>query len=175
MINCDIGLRLPDFRSEERTFQLLMQVAGRAGRADLPGEVLLQTRRPKHPIFSFLQAHDFDGYAQDLMKERETLGYPPFGRIMGVQVRGTRKRKVERLAGKWRELLLEQLPSTVSILGPEQPYIERVEHQYRYFLVIKAPKTYRNLHEDVRTAIKMAPSPMPNLHVSINVDALEQV
>ena len=175
VINCDIGLRLPDFRSEERTFQLLMQVAGRAGRADLPGEVLLQTRRPKHPIFSFLQEHDFDGYAQDLMKERETLGYPPFGRIMGVQVRGAPKRKVERLAGKWRELLLEQLPSTVSILGPEQPYIERVEHQYRYFLVIKAPKTYRNLHEDVRTAIKMAPSSIPNLHVSINVDALEQV
>ncbi len=175
VINCDIGLRLPDFRSEERTFQLLMQVAGRAGRADLPGEVLLQTRRPKHPIFSFLQEHDFDGYAQDLMKERETLGYPPFGRIMGVQVRGAPKRKVERLAGKWRELLLEQLPSTVSILGPEQPYIERVEHQYRYFLVIKAPKTYRNLHEDMRTAIKMAPSSMSNLHVSINVDALEQV
>ena len=175
VINCDVGLRLPDFRSEERTFQLLMQVAGRAGRADLSGEVLLQTRRPKHPVFSSLRKHDFDGYAQQLMKEREALGYPPFGRIMGVQVRGAPKRKVERLAEKWRALLLEQLPSTVSVLGPEQPYIERVEHQYRYFLMIKAPKTYRNLHEDVRMVTKMAPSSMPNLHVSINVDALEQV
>jgi primosomal protein N' (replication factor Y) len=175
VISCDVGLRLPDFRSEERTFQLLMQVAGRAGRADLPGEVLLQTRRPKHPIFSFLKAHDFDGYAEMLMEERATLGYPPFGRIMGIQVRGAPKRKVERLAEKWRELLLEQLPYTVSVLGPEQPYIERVEHQYRYFLVIKAPKTYRNLHEDVRMVMRMAPSSMPNLHASINVDALEQV
>ena len=175
VINCDVGLRLPDFRSEERTFQLLMQVAGRAGRADLPGEVLLQTRRPKHPIFLSLKKHDFDSYAQRLMEERATLGYPPFGRIMGIQVRGTPKRKVERLAEKWQELLLDQLPSTVSVLGPEQPYIERVEHQYRYFLVVKAPKTYRNLHEDVRMVIKMAPSSMPNLHVSINVDALEQV
>lgn len=175
VINCDVGLRLPDFRSEERTFQLLMQVAGRAGRADLPGAVLLQTRRPKHPVFSSLMKHDFNGYAQQLMKEREALGYPPFGRIMGVQVRGAPKRNVERLAEKWRKLLLEQLPSTVSVLGPEQPYIERVEHQYRYFLMIKAPKSYRTLHEDVRMVIKMAPSSMPNLHASINVDALEQV
>ena len=175
VINCDVGLRLPDFRSEERTFQLLMQVAGRAGRADLPGAVLLQTRRPKHPVFLSLMKHDFNGYAQQLMKEREALGYPPFGRIMGVQVRGAPKRNVERLAEKWRKLLLEQLPSTVSVLGPEQPYIERVEHQYRYFLMIKAPKSYRTLHEDVRMVIKMAPSSMPNLHASINVDALEQV
>ena len=175
VINCDVGLRLPDFRSEERTFQLLMQVAGRAGRADLSGEVLLQTRRPRHPVFSSLKKHDFNGYAQQLMKEREALGYPPFGRIMGVQVRGAPKRNVERLAEKWRKLLLEQLPSTVSVLGPEQPYIERVEHQYRYFLMIKAPKSYRTLHEDVRMVIKMAPSSMPNLHASINVDALEQV
>ena len=175
VINCDVGLRLPDFRSEERTFQLLMQVAGRAGRADLPGAVLLQTRRPKHPVFLSLMKHDFNGYAKQLMKEREALGYPPFGRIMGVQVRGAPKRNVERLAEKWRKLLLEQLPSTVSVLGPEQPYIERVEHQYRYFLMIKAPKSYRTLHEDVRMVIKMAPSSMPNLHASINVDALEQV
>jgi len=174
VINCDLGLRLPDFRSEERTFQLLMQVAGRAGRADLPGEVLLQTRRPFHPIFSFLQTHDFNGYAQLLMRDRQKLNYPPFGRIAGIQIRGAPKPAVEKLAHEWKNLLLDQLPSTISVLGPEQPYVERVEHQYRYFLIIKAPKTYSLLHEDLRAILRISPSAGRDLHVSVNIDGLEQ-
>lgn len=175
VINCDLGLRLPDFRSEERTFQLLMQVAGRAGRADLPGEVLLQTRRPSHPIFSFLQAHDFHGYAQVQMQHRQKLNYPPFGRIVGIQVRGAPQPAVEDLANEWKALLLDQLPSTISILGPEQPHVKRVEHQYRYFLIIKVPKTYHSIQEDIRSILRMAPSTGRELHVSVNVDGLEQM
>ena len=174
VINCDLGLRLPDFRSEEQTFQLLMQVAGRSGRADLPGEVLLQTRRPFHPIFSFLKAHDFEGYAQVLIRDRQKLHYPPFGRIVGIQVRGAPKPAVEDLANKWKVLLLDQLASTISVLGPEQPYVERVEHQYRYFLIIKAPKTYTSLQEDLRTILRISPSTGRDLHVSVNIDGIEQ-
>lgn len=175
VINCDLGLRLPNFRSEERTFQLLMQVAGRAGRADLPGEVLLQTRRPSHPIFSYLIHHDFNGYAQILMRDRHKLNYPPYGRIVGIQIRGAPKPAVENLAREWKKLLLEQLSPEVSVLGPEQPYIERVEHQYRYFLIIKAPKMYRHLQDDLRSISERAPSTGRELHVSINVDGLDQV
>ncbi|MCY4205215.1 MAG: primosomal protein N' [Bacteroidetes bacterium] len=175
VINCDLGLRLPDFRSEERTFQLLMQVAGRAGRADLPGEVLLQTKRPFHPIFSFLQAHDFNGYAQRMMQDRQNLLYPPFGRIAGIQIRGAPKPAVQKLAYDWRSLLLDQLPSTVTVLGPEQTYIERVEHQYRYFLIIKAPKTYFDLQQHLRTILKISPSTGRDIHVSVNIDGLEQI
>lgn len=175
VISCDLGLRLPDFRSEERTFQLLMQVAGRAGRADLPGEVLLQTRRPSHPIFSFLQAHDFDGYAQVLMRDRSNLNYPPYGRIAGIQVRGAPRPAVENHANKWKKLLLDQLPSTISVLGPESPYVERVEHQYRFFLIIKAPKNHTSLPEDIRTIFRMAPPAGRDLHVSVNVDGIEQI
>ncbi len=175
VINCDLGLRLPDFRSEEQTFQLLMQVSGRAGRADLPGEVFLQTRRPSHPIFSFLQAHDFLGYTQILMQHRKKLNYPPFGRIIGIQIRGAPQSAAMELAHNWRTLLLDQLPSTISVLGPEQPYIKRVEHQYRYFLIIKAPKTYLSLQEDIRSILRMAPTTGRELHVSVNVDGLDQV
>ena len=175
VINCDLGLRLPDFQSEERTFQLLMQVAGRAGRADLPGEVLLQTRRPSHPIFSFLKAHDFHGYAELLMKDRLKLGYPPFSRIVGIQVRGAPKPAVAELAHQWKTLLLDQLPSTISVLGPEQPYVERVEHQYRYFLILKVPKTYRAIQEDLRAILRMAPSTGRHLHISINIDGINEV
>lgn len=174
VINCDLGLRLPDFRSEEGTFQLLMQVAGRAGRANLPGEVLLQTRRPAHPIFSFLKSHDFDGYAQVLLRDRQKLHYPPFGRIVGIQIRGAPKLAVEHLAHQWKDLLLHQLPSSVSVLGPEQPYVERVEHQYRNFLILKAPKAYTSLQEDIRTVQKISPSIGRDLHVSINIDGVEQ-
>ncbi len=174
VINCDLGLRLPNFRSEERTFQLLMQVAGRAGRADLPGEVILQTRRPSHPLFSFLQSHDFDGYAKIMMQDRKDLSYPPFGRIVGIQVRGAPKPAVEKLAKECKERLLELLPSTISVLGPEQAYIERVEHQYRFFLIIKASKTYLTLQEDIRSILRVLPSTGRDLHVSVNVDGLEQ-
>ncbi len=175
VINCDLGLRLPDFQSEERTFQLLMQVAGRAGRANLPGEVLLQTRRPYHPMFSFLQEHNFEGYAEVLIRHRKKLHYPPFGRIVGIQVRGAPKPAVENLAQIWRDLLLRQLPSTVSVMGPEQPHVERVEHQYRNFLIVKAPKAYASLQEDLRTVLRNSPSPGRDLHVSVNVDGVEQV
>ncbi len=175
VINCDLGLRLPDFRSEERTFQLLMQVAGRAGRADLPGEVFLQTRRPAHPLFSYLTRHDFNGYAQVLIGDRHKLNYPPFGRMVGIQVRGAPQHAAEDLAHKWKALLLDQLPSSIVVLGPEQPYIKRVEHQYRYFLMIKAPKTYGSIQEDIRTILRLAPSTGRELHVAINVDGLEQV
>jgi len=174
VINCDLGLRLPDFRSEEGTFQLLMQVAGRAGRANLPGEVLLQTRRPAHPLFAFLKSHDFDGYARLLMTHRQKLNYPPFGRIVGIQIRGAPKPTVLELANQWKALLLNQLPSTVSVLGPEQPYVERVEHQFRNYLILKAPKSYTSLQDDIRTIQKISPSTGRDLHVSINVDGVEQ-
>ncbi len=174
VINCDLGLRLPDFRSEEGTFQLLMQVAGRAGRANLPGEVLLQTRRPTHPLFSFLKSHDFHGYARLLMQDRKKLHYPPYGRIVGIQIRGAPKPAVEDLAHQWKHLLLDQLPSSVSVLGPEQPYVERVEHQYRNYLILKAPKTYTSLQEDIRTIQRISPPTGRDLHVSINVDGVEQ-
>jgi len=175
VINCDLGLRLPDFRSEERTFQLLMQVSGRAGRANLPGEVLLQTRRPYHPLFSFLKAHDFHGYAQKLMEDRQKLQFPPFGRIAGIQIRGAPKPAVEELAQQWKTLLLDQLPSTISVLGPEQPYVERVEHQFRNFLMLKAPKSYTSIQEDLRTVLRISPSTGRELHVSINIDGIEQL
>ena len=174
VINCDLGLRLPDFRSEERTFQLLTQVAGRSGRAHLPGEVILQTRRPLHPIFSYIQSHDFDGYTEILMRDRQRLNYPPFGRIVGIQVRGTPKPAVEKLAMEWKQRLLEILPSSVSVLGPEQSYIERVGTSISLF-------SHPQGSQDLSISSGGYPSsssngffPRRDLHVAVNVDGLEQ-
>ncbi|MGI9175315.1 MAG: replication restart helicase PriA, partial [Rhodothermales bacterium] len=88
VVNADAGMLLPDFRSEERTFQLLTQVAGRAGRAELKGEVIFQTRNPEHAALRFATTHDYAGFAGEALPERKVFGYPPFGRVVGVEFRG---------------------------------------------------------------------------------------
>ena len=78
ILNADLGLKIPDFRAAERTFQLLTQVSGRAGRADLPGRVLLQTYSPDHPAIVHAVAQNFEGFAAEELPYREALGYPPY-------------------------------------------------------------------------------------------------
>ncbi len=88
IMNADTRLLMPDFRSAEHTFHLLAQVAGRAGRGDLAGEVVLQTRNPRHDVIQRACRHDFEGFAAAELEERQLLGYPPFGRVIAVEFRG---------------------------------------------------------------------------------------
>ena len=172
VVNCDVGLRIPHFKSEERVFQLMMQVSGRAGRAGLSGEVILQTRRPDHPLFEHLMRHDYDGYAKRLLDEREQLRYPPFGRIVGLLVRGPSDQIARKVADQWRDELVAQVPPSVQVLGPEQPYVARQEFMYRYRILLKAPRSYGGLQEDVRRVKRATGSPPADCFVSISVDAL---
>ena len=86
VVNADQGLRFPDFRSGERTFQLVAQVAGRAGRGELPGRVLVQTWRPEHAVLQAIASHDFDAMAARELRFRERLDYPPFGSLSVVRL-----------------------------------------------------------------------------------------
>jgi primosomal protein N' (replication factor Y) (superfamily II helicase) len=140
VVNADAGLLLPDFRSDERTFQLLTQVAGRAGRADLRGEVILQTRNPKHVALRYAREHDYLGFAEAVLPERMQLGWPPFGRIAGVEFRGPAEEKVEDLARQWTDLLRENAGGMFQVLGPTVAFIGRVKRQYRYHTILKAPR-----------------------------------
>ena len=143
VVDADTGMLLPDFRASERTFQLLAQVAGRAGRHELEGEVLLQTRNPDHAAIRFALEHDFHGFAHVEMAERLALGYPPHGRLIGVEIKGPEQRSTEALAERWGRALAREAQKVagVDILGPAPALIGRVKKWWRYHLLVKAPRS----------------------------------
>ncbi len=170
VIGADIGMNLPDFRAEERTFQLLLQVAGRAGRDDLKGEVLIQTRRPDHPVFQNIISHDYVAFANTLLRERHELSYPPFTRLVSIHFRGPDEDRVMALAREHTAALREALPDSVTLLGPGASFIKRVKKQYRYQTLIKAPKHEAGLQHAVREAFSNLGRPPVPYRMFANVD-----
>ena len=172
VISADVGMGLPDFRSEERTAQLMMQVSGRAGRHALPGRVIIQTRRTEHPIFEFLKKHDYEGFAHSVLEGREPLGYPPFGRITNVEFRGPEEDATGELAHQWTATARKTLPDRLQLLGPEPAYIARVKTKWRFHLMIKGPRYYRGLQRWLRHTSKAFGTPPQGYRVVISVDAV---
>ena len=172
VVNADVGMRMPDFRAEERTFQLLMQVAGRAGRADLRGEVIIQTRQPEHPVFQHILSHDYAGISSSMLDERRLLVYPPFGRVVGVEFRGPAEEKVNELARRWTQMMRRQLPPEVVILGPAPAFISRVKQQFRFHAMLKGPKGFQGIQKHLRAQARDFGRPPKGCHVAVNVDAI---
>jgi len=171
VVDADVGLLFPDFRAEERTFQLLTQVAGRAGRADLRGEVFLQTRNPDHPALRHATAHDYEGFAEEALAERREFGYPPFGHVATVEFRGPDEQRVERLAVNWTEALRAHA-GPVAVMGPEPAFIQRVKKQHRYRTLLKSRGgSARPLQQALRRAREAHGGPPNGYHVAIDVDA----
>jgi primosomal protein N' (replication factor Y) len=136
ILNADLGLKISDFRAAERTFQLLTQVAGRAGRGAIPGRVLLQTYSPDHPAIVHAIAQNFEGFAAEELPYREALGYPPFAAMSLYRSEGdTPMTALEPL--RQLRLRLEQVPG-LRILGPLEAPIARVKDRYRMQLILKA-------------------------------------
>ncbi|MBN2574682.1 MAG: primosomal protein N' [Deltaproteobacteria bacterium] len=129
----DQGIHLPDFRAAERTFQLMEQVAGRAGRGERPGRIMVQTYDPEHPAIRFLVRHDYDGFARDELARREAAGYPPFTRTVVLRLEGKDAREVERaahaVAGRARAA---SAASSLRVLGPGQAPIARLRGRARF-------------------------------------------
>ncbi len=168
VINADVGAMLPDFRSEERTFQLLSQVSGRAGRASLPGEVIIQTRNPDRPIIRYARDHDYGTFASVALAERRELGYPPFGRMAAAEFKGPHEGKVADLARDWTSVLRENV-SDSEVLGPEPAFISRVKKLYRYHTIIKARR--HDVLQDVLRSTQAAFRNVPSgFRVNIDVD-----
>jgi primosomal protein N' (replication factor Y) len=140
VVNADSSLSFPDFRATERTFQLLVQVAGRAGRAGLPGRVLIQTRQPSHDCLQAVASQDFEGFFKASLPERRDFGYPPFGRLAALVLRGKDKATVEEKAGTLAQRLaaLPQTSGPVEVLGPAPSPLVLVKGWWRYRLLLKA-------------------------------------
>jgi primosomal protein N' (replication factor Y) len=146
IVLADTGLGLPDFRAGERTFQLISQVAGRAGRGEKPGRVIVQTFQPEHYSIEMARNHDYAGmYAREI-ELRKSLGYPPFSRIVNVKLEATEEVHVQDAAAGLANLAQKfQQNSEPEILGPVPAPLTRLRDKHRWQLLIKG-KNLRTLH-----------------------------
>jgi primosomal protein N' (replication factor Y) len=128
----DQGMNLPDFRASERTFQLLEQVAGRAGRADLPGRVLIQTYAPQHPAVAALPTHDYEGFVQTELARREETFYPPFSRLVAIRLEGPDPVLVTSVATAVADRARATGGSVVRVKGPAEAPIALLRGQVRW-------------------------------------------
>jgi primosomal protein N' (replication factor Y) len=135
VLNADLSLRMPDFRAQERTFQLIEQVSGRAGRRDKKGCVIIQTSQAQNPIFSLLLAHDYDSFADSQLQERLQTQYPPYVRLIRITIRHKVEAVVESLGQELAKRL--QIALQHRVLGPATPVIGRIRQEYIRELLIK--------------------------------------
>jgi primosomal protein N' (replication factor Y) len=171
VLSADGSLHLPDFRAAERTFQTLVQVAGRAGRGKRPGHVIVQTRAPDHPSLTAAAAHDFAAFAARELSFRRDLGYPPFGRLVSLNLSGPDEQRVVDAASRVATLVLEArdrraevTPSTLApevpderaaleVLGPAPSPMPRLRGRHRWRVTLKDRDTKR-LHAVTRGALE---------------------
>jgi primosomal protein N' (replication factor Y) len=137
VLNADQGLKVADFRASERTFQLLTQVAGRAGRAELPGRVILQTYSPDHPAITYALAQDFEGFAASELPFREGLGYPPFAALSLYRAEADTLREAKEALDRFRQRLT--IPG-IRVLGPLEAPVPRIRDRWRMHLMLKGTR-----------------------------------
>ena len=143
VLSIDGLLARSDFRAVERAFQLLVQVAGRAGRADRPGRVVLQSFHPEHSVFHFAKTHDVKGFLDEEIEFRRGSGYPPFGRLAAIGIEGTVASAVEHdatwLADELRSRAAGRTPK-IDVLGPAPALVERVDERLRRRVLLRAER-----------------------------------
>ena len=176
VISADTGLNLPDFRAGERTFQLLTQVAGRAGRGTIPGEVVIQTYTPGDQAIGCAKTHDFATFSGLELENRRSLGYPPFGRLILLLFRGREDPQVAEVAREWAAFLRRTSRKDVGILGPAQAPLEKIKDNYRWQVLLKG-RTSGPMHrwvEEARTALWKA-AREKGVRVSVDVDPMDML
>ncbi|NQT28940.1 MAG: primosomal protein N' [Candidatus Saganbacteria bacterium] len=135
VVSADTALQLPDFRSAEHTFQLLTQVAGRAGRHHLPGKVIIQTYSPNHYAIVAAAKHDYESFYKQEIEHRRELGYPPFSKLISLMVSGIDEKKVCGVCEDLAKFLRNKL--TEGVLGPAPAAISKVRGRFRYHILLK--------------------------------------
>jgi primosomal protein N' (replication factor Y) len=146
VVDADLGLNWPDFRAAERTFQLLSQVSGRAGRREAPGKVYIQTRNPGHYSMVAARDHDYELFFQKEIAIRQELGYPPFARLALIRLSGPDEGAVseaaERAAEAGRAIIGGAPPEEVEIFGPAPAHVAKLRERYRYQIMLRSRTAY---------------------------------
>lgn len=170
IINADLALHLPDFRAGERTFQLLTQVAGRAGRGETAGEVFVQTFTPFSPSIQFARHHDFAGYFQQELEFRERCDFPPFQHAVLITIRSGHEARAKFSAETLRRRLQETLPPEF-VLGDAAPApLQKLQGQFRFHILIRAEsRRISGLSRLIRETLDKLPFP-EDVAVAVDVD-----
>jgi primosomal protein N' (replication factor Y) len=171
VLNADAALSLPDFRAAERSFHLLVQVAGRAGRGDVKGRVLIQTRSPDHPAITFAATHDVRGFVEQEMALRQELDYPPFARLALVRIDALEEARA-RGAAEHLARLARQEGQGAEVLGPAPAPLVRLRNRFRYRFLVRSSD--RAALRSALLAVARAPADR-QVRVAIDVDPVNML
>jgi primosomal protein N' (replication factor Y) len=138
VLNADTALNLPDFRAAERTTQLLVQVAGRAGRGEVKGEVFVQTYAPHSPSIQFSRHNDFEGFVQQEMEHRQAFKYPPFSHMVMISSRGKHQTQAEFTLQTLHKRLANHLPAGTLMGEPSPSSLTKAHGQFRFQLLLRS-------------------------------------
>ena len=176
VISADTQMLLPDFRASERTFQLLTQVAGRAGRSTLKGEVIIQTHQPKHYSLRHVVDHNDHQFMREELEERRELSYPPYARLALIEFKGRNERPVQEEAERFAEAL-HASAKTFSVLGPSPAVISKIKNNYRWHVILKSAKAHDPTGAEMRNAIRSvmtkALTSQKTVRVSVDIDPVD--
>lgn len=177
VLNADIGLTLPNFRSAEFVFQLLMQVAGRSGRREVPGEVVIQTFMPNHYVIKTVQNHDYQMFVEHELRNRRAMGYPPYNRMIQFGIESEDEKEARDMAYmlvRYAQNCVGKNMSDCRVLGPAPGVIRRVQGRYRwqFALLGKATKTINRYARDINNHFQTEKT-SNKLTLRIDVDPYE--
>jgi primosomal protein N' (replication factor Y) len=170
ILNTDMALDMPDFRARERTAQQVLQVAGRAGRGDLPGAVYVQTVQPEQPVFRFLERGDFTSFAAAELSSRKEHHYPPFTRLISIMTLA----REESVAEAAMRMFVDRLPAArrglFQAVGPAPAPMKRLRNQYRWQLILKTSR--------IRETLRRVDASMEGMNAgaarfNVNVDPMQ--
>lgn len=166
IVNADLILNIPDFRSSERTFQLLTQVAGRSGRGMIPGKVLMQTYHPEQYAILFSQLQDYPSFYASEIQTRKELNFPPFSRLVLIRLKGDQEQKVwveaEGVAASLKHL------KQTTVFGPNRSFYYKIRNMYRVFILVKIPVRFAHQKFHFLRTLKLTHS-----KIDIDVDPLD--
>ncbi|HAC65913.1 MAG TPA: primosomal protein N' [Cyanothece sp. UBA12306] len=169
VVAADGLLHLSDYRAAERAFQTLTQVAGRAGRGDDPGRVIIQTYSPEHPVIQSVQKHDYQGFIDAELPQREALSYPPYGRLILIRLSGTDGVEVQQTAEALGDICGDKVGEGCEILGPAPATIMRIARRYRWHILLKFEPDYEVTIPDINELKKVCPQ---SVSLSLDVDPM---
>jgi len=170
VLYADMSLHMPDFRAGERTFQLLTQVAGRAGRGEKAGEVIVQAYTPHHPAIQAARNLDYDGFCSQDLEFRKELSYPPFSHLVLLTFKGESEAEVVKTADGFSRRLEKILPKSVTHSPPVPAPLARAKGHYRYHIMLRCKHTVRMTKpiRHVQATFKMPKT----VTCTVDVDAL---
>ncbi len=169
VINADAALSIPDFRAAERAFQLLVQVAGRAGRGDTPGKVLVQTYDPNHHSIQLSVRHDVGGFFDHELKDRKELGYPPFSRVILTRIDSLDEHEAQEVAAMLARVARTESGGKVDVRGPSPAPIARVRNRFRFRVMLRSPSR-EHLRQGALAVLAAAAGLPRTVRVAIDVD-----